>query len=136
MHLELRRKARTPESALLFYSRAVQQRSRTLSEFRYNTAHSLSTTRRASGSFGARIVGAGTDHHPQRRFGMRPRTIDEFLRKARIPFTAFQHPEAFTAQHGAALSHVSGRSWAKTVVCLADDEPILAVLPANLRVNL
>jgi len=67
---------------------------------------------------------------------MRPRVVGEFLKKARIPFTVFQHPAAFSAQHQAALSHVSGRSWAKTVVCFADKEPILAVLPANLRVNL
>jgi Ala-tRNA(Pro) deacylase len=67
---------------------------------------------------------------------MRPRAVDEFLRKARIPFTVFRHPAAFTAQRQAALSHVSGRSWAKTIVCFADDEPILAILPAHLRVNL
>ncbi len=67
---------------------------------------------------------------------MRPRVVGEFLKKARIPFTVFQHPAASTAQHEAALSHVSGRSWAKTVVCYADKEPILAVLPAHLRVNL
>jgi Ala-tRNA(Pro) deacylase len=67
---------------------------------------------------------------------MRPRAVDEFLKKARIPFTVFRHPVGFTAQHVAALSHVSGRCWAKTVVCYADNEPILAILPAHLRINL
>src|SRR6185503_4833226 len=67
---------------------------------------------------------------------VRPRALDDFLKKARIPFTAFQHPEAFTAQHQAALSHVPGRSLAKLVVCFVETEPILAVLPAHLRVDL
>jgi Ala-tRNA(Pro) deacylase len=66
---------------------------------------------------------------------MRPRAVDEFLRKARIPFTVFRHPAAFTAERQAALSHVQGRSWAKTVVLVADDQPVLAVLPAHLKVN-
>jgi Ala-tRNA(Pro) deacylase len=64
------------------------------------------------------------------------RAVDEFLRKARIPFTVFRHPEGFSAQHEAALSHVPGRSWAKTVVCVAENEPILAVLPAHTMVDL
>jgi Ala-tRNA(Pro) deacylase len=38
--------------------------------------------------------------------------------------------------HEAAVSHVPGRSWAKTVVCFADDEPILAVVPAPLLIDL
>jgi len=67
---------------------------------------------------------------------VRSRVVDDFLKKARIPFTVFHHPQAFTAQHEAALSHISGKSWAKTVVCLADGEPILAVLPAHLMVDL
>ena len=67
---------------------------------------------------------------------MRLRSLDDFLREARIPYTGFRHPEAFTAQHEAAASHVPGRSWAKVVVCFADDELILAVVPAHFMVNL
>jgi Ala-tRNA(Pro) deacylase len=67
---------------------------------------------------------------------VRPRSLDEYLKKAHVPFTVFQHPEAFSAQRGAAGAHVPGRSWAKTVVCLADAEPILAVIPAHLMVDL
>ena len=33
------------------------------------------------------------------------------------------------------MAHVSGRDWVKTVVCLADEEPILVVLPAPLIIN-
>jgi Ala-tRNA(Pro) deacylase len=67
---------------------------------------------------------------------VRPRSLDESLRRAHIPFTAFQHPAAFSAQKEAALAHVPGRCWAKTVVCVADDGPILAVVPAHRLVDL
>lgn len=67
---------------------------------------------------------------------MRPRSLDEFLTKARVPYTTFRHPPAFTAMHAAAISHVPGQSWAKTVVCVADAEPVLAVVPAHYTVDL
>ena len=67
---------------------------------------------------------------------MRPRSLDDFLKHAHVPFTTFQHAPAFTAQREAELSHVPGRSWAKTVICFADDEAIAAVVPAHLRVDL
>lgn len=67
---------------------------------------------------------------------MRLRSLDNALREARIPYTAFRHPPAFTAQRVAAVSHVPGRSWAKVVVCFADDELILAVVPAHFMVEL
>jgi Ala-tRNA(Pro) deacylase len=67
---------------------------------------------------------------------LRPRSLDECLKRAHVPFTAFQHPAGFTAQKAAALSHVPGRSWAKTVVCVADNDLVLAVVPAYLMVDL
>ena len=67
---------------------------------------------------------------------MRPRSLDSFLRNARVPFTTFRHPPAFTAQEEAAVSHVPGGSWAKVVVCFADDELILSVVPAHRMVDL
>jgi Ala-tRNA(Pro) deacylase len=67
---------------------------------------------------------------------VRPRSLDEFLKNAHIPFTAFRHAAAFSAQHQAAVSHVPGRSWAKTVICFAGEEPIAAVVPAHLMVDL
>jgi Ala-tRNA(Pro) deacylase len=66
---------------------------------------------------------------------VRPRSVDEFLKSARVPYTTFQHPPAFTALREAAVSHVPGQTWAKTVVCIADDEIILAVLPAPLVID-
>lgn len=67
---------------------------------------------------------------------VRARSLDDFLRKTHIPFVPLRHPAAFTAQHVAALSHVPGRSCAKTVACVADEELILAVVPAYLMVDL
>jgi len=67
---------------------------------------------------------------------MRPRSLDDFLRNAHVPFTAFKHEAAFSAQQEAARSHVPGRSWAKTVICFAGDEPIAAVVPAHCMVDL
>ena len=66
---------------------------------------------------------------------MRPRSLDEFLAKNRVPFTTFRHPPAFTAMQAAALSHIPGQSWAKTVVCYADGDVILAVVPAHYKVD-
>jgi Ala-tRNA(Pro) deacylase len=66
---------------------------------------------------------------------MRPHSLDEFLRRARVPYIPFTHPPAFTAQKEAQSSHVPGRSWAKVVVCLADTEPILVVVPAPTKVD-
>jgi Ala-tRNA(Pro) deacylase len=62
--------------------------------------------------------------------------IHEFLRTARVPYTVVPHRLAFTAQQEAAATHVPGRDWAKVVICIVDDDPIEAVLPAPLTVNL
>ena len=67
---------------------------------------------------------------------MRLRSLDNALREARIPYTTFRHPAAFTAQREAAASHVPGRSWAKIVVCFVDNELVLAVVPAHFMVDL
>ena len=70
-----------------------------------------------------------------REGAVRPRSLDRFLKDACVPYTTFRHPVAYTAQHEAEVSHVPGRLWAKVVVCFADDEPILAVVPAHYRVD-
>jgi Ala-tRNA(Pro) deacylase len=65
---------------------------------------------------------------------LRP-SVHDWLEHVRVPYTALAHRPGFTAQEEAAVTHVSGRDWAKTVVCFADEEPILAVLPAPLIIN-
>lgn len=62
-------------------------------------------------------------------------SIQGFLDHAHIRYSTVTHPAAFTAQEEAAVSHVPGRDWAKTVVCYADAEPVLAVLPAPFSIN-
>ena len=62
--------------------------------------------------------------------------VQEFLRTGNVGYTVFPHPPAFTAQEEAAVTHVPGRHWAKAVVCFADGEPIQAVVPADLEVDL
>lgn len=63
-------------------------------------------------------------------------SIHQFLREAHVPYTVVPHRPAFTAQEEAAVTHVPGRDWAKVVICFVDDEPIEAVLPAPLSVDL
>jgi Ala-tRNA(Pro) deacylase len=62
--------------------------------------------------------------------------IHDFLREAHVSYTVLPHRPAYTAQEEAAAIHVPGRDWAKVVVCFVDGEPIEAVLPAPLTVNL
>ncbi len=64
-----------------------------------------------------------------------PVPIRDFLSSRHVDFRVVTHPTAYTAQEEAAVAHVPGREWAKTVVCFADNEPILAVLPAHYTVD-
>jgi prolyl-tRNA editing enzyme YbaK/EbsC (Cys-tRNA(Pro) deacylase) len=57
-----------------------------------------------------------------------PISISEFLDRNHVRYSLVSHPAAYTAQEEAAAAHVSGHEWAKAVVCIADDRPILAVL--------
>jgi Ala-tRNA(Pro) deacylase len=62
-------------------------------------------------------------------------SVQEFLRASNVAYSVFPHKPAFTAQEEAAATHVPGRDWAKSVVCFADGEPVLAVVPADLAVD-
>ena len=63
-------------------------------------------------------------------------SIHAFLREAHVPYSVVPHEPAFTAQEGAAATHVPGRDWAKVVVCVVDGQPVQAVVPATFIVNL
>jgi Ala-tRNA(Pro) deacylase len=65
-----------------------------------------------------------------------PASISEFLNRHQARYSLVPHPIAYTAQEEAAAAHVPGREWAKVVACMADDRPVLAVLPATLKVDL
>jgi Ala-tRNA(Pro) deacylase len=62
--------------------------------------------------------------------------LSDYLARNHAQYSTMPHPVAFTAQEEAAAAHVPGIQWAKTVVCFADDQPILAVLPAPFDVDL
>lgn len=62
--------------------------------------------------------------------------VQEYLRQANVAYSVFPHTPAYTAQEEAAVTHISGRDWAKPVVFFADGEPIQAVVPADLVINL
>jgi Ala-tRNA(Pro) deacylase len=63
-------------------------------------------------------------------------SIHEYLSQARVPYTVIPHGPVYTAQEGAAAMHVPGRHWAKVVICMADEKPVQAVLPAPMEVDL
>lgn len=65
-----------------------------------------------------------------------PRSVEAFLGDQHVPYAVLHHRAAYTAQEEASAAHVPGGQWAKTVACLADDRPILAVVPAPYRVDL
>jgi Ala-tRNA(Pro) deacylase len=62
--------------------------------------------------------------------------VQEYLRQANVAYSVFPHAPAYTAQEEAAVTHIPGRDWAKAVVFFADGEPIQAVLPGDLVVDL
>jgi Ala-tRNA(Pro) deacylase len=67
---------------------------------------------------------------------MVPASISHYLEQHGVKFSVVPHPVAYTAQEEAAVTHVPGREWAKAVVCMVDDVPVLAVLPADHLVDL
>lgn len=67
---------------------------------------------------------------------MVPASISGYLEQHGVSFSVVEHSVAYTAQEEAAATHVPGREWAKAVVCMVDDQPTLAVLPADYLVDL
>jgi len=65
-----------------------------------------------------------------------PARLIEFLDQSKVRYEVVHHPEAFTAQELAAIEHVKGRSHAKVVMVKAGGEVLMAVLPADLRIDL
>jgi Ala-tRNA(Pro) deacylase len=65
-----------------------------------------------------------------------PRSIEQFLTEQHVAYSVIPHRPAYTAQEEAAVTHIPGGQWAKTVACVADDRPVLAVVPATSLVDL
>jgi len=62
--------------------------------------------------------------------------LREFLDSHRIKYLVYSHSLAYTAQGIAALTHVSGKKLAKTVIVKIDGILAMAVVPAALHVDL
>lgn len=60
--------------------------------------------------------------------------IQEELERAGARFETVKHHRAITAQALAKAEHFSGRRVAKAVVVVADEKPVLLVLPASRRI--
>ncbi|HEX2340800.1 MAG TPA: YbaK/EbsC family protein [Vicinamibacterales bacterium] len=65
-----------------------------------------------------------------------PSSISNYLERNGVRYSVVEHPLAYTAQEEAAAAHVPDREWAKAVVCMVDNHPTLAVLPADRLVDL
>ena len=64
------------------------------------------------------------------------RRVKEYLEENQIPYTHCTHRLAYTAQEVAAAQHVPGREMAKTIVMRADDQFVLVILPAVLKIDM
>jgi len=62
--------------------------------------------------------------------------VREFLDSHHIKYLVYSHSLAYTAQGIAALTHVSGKKLAKTVIVKIDGILAMAVVPAALHVDL
>lgn len=65
-----------------------------------------------------------------------PNKLIDYLNQQRVAYEVIHHPEAFTAQTIAAAEHVKGRHHAKVVMVKSGGEHLMAVLPADSRVDL
>src|SRR5256886_11008078 len=62
--------------------------------------------------------------------------LREFLDSHKIKYVVMSHSVAYTAQGIAALTHISGKELAKTVIVNLDDALAMVVLPASDQVDL
>jgi Ala-tRNA(Pro) deacylase len=60
--------------------------------------------------------------------------LKKFLDGNHVKYVTTSHSRAYTAQELAALSHVPGKDWAKTVVVKLDGKLVMAVIPASQKV--
>jgi Ala-tRNA(Pro) deacylase len=62
--------------------------------------------------------------------------LREFLDSHNVQYVVISHSVAYTAQGIAALTHISGKELAKTVIVKLDGSLVMAVLPASKQVDL
>jgi Ala-tRNA(Pro) deacylase len=64
-----------------------------------------------------------------------PTRLLDFLAQHGVSYEIVHHPVAYTAQELAAIENIKGRQHAKVVIARAGQEPVMAVLPADCRVD-
>ena len=62
--------------------------------------------------------------------------MKEYLDQHKIKYVVISHSLAYTAQGIAALTHISGKELAKTVIVKVDGTLVMAVVPASRHVDL
>jgi Ala-tRNA(Pro) deacylase len=61
--------------------------------------------------------------------------LKEYLDGNKIKYVIKSHSVAYTTPEIAALAHVPGKEWAKTVIIKVDGKMAMAVLPASYRID-
>jgi Ala-tRNA(Pro) deacylase len=61
--------------------------------------------------------------------------LKKYLDDNSIKYVIKSHSIAYTTPEIAALAHVPGKEWAKTVIIKIDDKMAMAVLPASYRID-
>jgi Ala-tRNA(Pro) deacylase len=61
--------------------------------------------------------------------------LREFLDTNRVKYIKIEHSPAYTAQEIAATAHIPGKELAKSVIIQLDGEMVMAVMPADHRIN-
>jgi Ala-tRNA(Pro) deacylase len=61
--------------------------------------------------------------------------VKAYLDAWNVEYEMIPYARAYDAQHVAAAAHISGKQLAKTVMIKVDDQLVMAVLPADMRVD-
>src|SRR5262245_34675139 len=77
----------------------------------------------------------GNPESVEQEAAMIPASVTNYLEQNHARYSIIPHRPAYTAQEEAAAAHIPGAAWAKSVVCKADDELFLAVVPAPCTVD-
>lgn len=64
-----------------------------------------------------------------------PKKLIDFLNDCKVSYEILHHPVAFTAQTIAAAEHIKGRHHAKVVMVKSGNRHLMAVLPADHRID-
>jgi Ala-tRNA(Pro) deacylase len=65
-----------------------------------------------------------------------PKQLIDCLNENKVPYEILHHPQAVTAQRIAEAEHVKARHHAKVVMVKSGDQRLMAVLPADHRIDL